>query len=81
MKHRFGVRVAATYEAHTHRELRPAEDFVKVEVSYVYRIHPVPHGLQQTHVVKLLRDWQLDAKPLQPAQGTAEGGAWDIGAS
>ena len=54
---------------------------MKVEVSYVYRIHPVPHGLQRIQVAKVLRDWQWDAKPLQPARGTAEGGAWDIGAS
>ena len=78
MKHRFGIRVAAEHEAQTHRELRPTDDFVKVEVSYV---HPVPHGLQRIQVAKILRDWQWDAKPLQPARGTAEGGAWDIGAS
>ena len=81
LKHRFGIRVVAAYEAHTYRELRPNEEFVKVEVAYVYRIHPVPHGLQRAQVAKILRDWHWDAKPLQPARGTAEGGAWDIGAS
>ena len=79
MKHQFGIRVAATYEATTHKELRPTDHFVKVAIAYVYRIHPVPHGLQRAQVI--LRDWRWDAKPLQPARGTAEGGAWGICAS
>eukprot|EP00435_Cladocopium_sp_Y103_P037958 s173_g10.t1 len=81
MKHRFGIRVATTYEAHTYKELRPSEEFVKVDIQFVYRIHPLPHGLQRAQVAKLLKDWQWHAKPLQPARGTAEGAAWDVGAA
>ena len=30
---------------------------------------------------QLLKDWQWQAQPLQPARGTAEGGAWEVGAA
>ena len=44
MKSRFGIRVIATYEEAAHRELRPGDSFIKVDVSRIYRLHPLPHG-------------------------------------
>eukprot|EP00435_Cladocopium_sp_Y103_P059762 s55_g21.t1 len=67
------------YEEAAHAELRPGDDFIKVTVSKVYRIHPLPHGLQRAQVAKLLREWRWNAKPLQPSRGSSDGGAWDIG--
>lgn len=80
MKARFGIRVKASLEAAAHAELRPGTDFVKVTVKVIYRVHPLPHGLQRTQVVKLLKEWGWAAKPLQPARGTSDGGAWEVGA-
>ena len=80
MKARFGIRVKASLEATAHAELRPGTDFVKVTVKVIYRVHPLPHGLQRTQVVKLLKEWGWAAKPLQPARGTSDGGAWEVGA-
>ena len=80
MKTRYGIRVKASLEAAAHAELRPGTDFVKVTVKVIYRVHPLPHGLQRTQVVKLLQEWGWAAKPLQPARGTSEGGAWEVGA-
>ena len=54
---------------------------MKVEVSRIYGLHPLPHGLQHQQVVQLLRDWQWQAKPLQPSRGFAEGGSWEVGAT
>eukprot|EP00438_Fugacium_kawagutii_P027064 Skav214855 [mRNA] locus=scaffold16:296995:306518:- [translate_table: standard] len=81
MKHRFGLRVHSTYEETTHQELRPGIDFHKVQVTHIYRVHPLPHGLQRAVIAKLLRDWKWDARPLQPSRGTSEGGAWDVGSA
>lgn len=81
MKSRYGVRVLSTFEAATYAELRPGDDFIKVAVKLVFRLHPLPHGLQRSQLVKLLKEWDWPAKPLQPARGTSEGGAWEIGAS
>ena len=80
MKTRYGIRVKASLEAAAHAELRPGTDFVKVTVKMIYRVHPLPHGLQRNQVVKLLKEWNWAAKPLQPARGTSEGGAWEVGA-
>ena len=81
LKHRFGIRVMAAHEEKTYAELRPGEDFVQVKVTTIYKIHPLPHGLQRSQLVKLLRHWEWEAKPLQPARGTGDGGAWHVGAS
>ena len=72
MKQRYGIRVLATYEAAAHAELRPGDDFIKVTVAKIYRIHPLPHGLQRGQVVKLLQEWRWNAKPLQPSRGSSQ---------
>eukprot|EP00435_Cladocopium_sp_Y103_P053215 s2024_g17.t1 len=81
MKNRFGIRVISTYEEQAFKELRPSETFVKVDVSRIYRVHPLPHGLQRQQVCQLLKEWKWQAKPLQPARGSAEGGSWEVGAA
>eukprot|EP00435_Cladocopium_sp_Y103_P021134 s799_g5.t1 len=81
MKNRFGIRVLSTYEEAAFRELRPSEVFLKVDVSRIYRLHPLPHGLQRLQVCQLLKEWKWQAKPLQPARGSAEGGSWEVGAA
>ena len=81
LKNRYGDRVHASHEAAIHKELRPGDQFLKVDVCYVYRLHPLPHGLQRAQVTKILKEWGWAAKPLQPAKGSPEGGSWDVGAS
>ena len=80
LKHRFGIRVLSTEEA-AFRELRPNEEFMKVAVTKIYRLHPLPHGLQRLQVSQLLREWKWQAEPLQPARGSAEGSSWEVGAA
>eukprot|EP00435_Cladocopium_sp_Y103_P053178 s239_g17.t1 len=80
MKHRFGIRVLAAYEETAFRELRPSDTFMKVHISKVFRLHPLPHGLQRQQVIQLLKEWKWQAKPLQPTRGSAEGGSWEVGA-
>eukprot|EP00438_Fugacium_kawagutii_P028090 Skav211003 [mRNA] locus=scaffold1610:94452:115803:- [translate_table: standard] len=79
MKHRFGIRVQASNEAQVYKELRPGDSFMKIEVKYVYRLHPLPHGLQRAQLVKILKEWEWQARPLQPVKGSSEGGAWEVG--
>eukprot|EP00435_Cladocopium_sp_Y103_P031943 s1553_g8.t1 len=81
MKMRMGIRVLSVYEEASFKELRPGDTYVKVDISKIFRIHPLPHGLQRQQVVQLLREWRWQAKPLQPARGSAEGGSWEIGAA
>eukprot|EP00438_Fugacium_kawagutii_P020571 Skav226934 [mRNA] locus=scaffold965:110011:119532:+ [translate_table: standard] len=81
MKFRYGIRVLSVHEERTHQELRPGDGFTKVNVQFVYRIHPVPHGLQRVQVTKLLAEWKWLAKPLQPAKGSSEGASWEVGST
>ena len=55
MKNRFGIRVCAVHEEATHKELRPGDVHVKVDVNNICRLHPLRHGLQRQQVVQLLQ--------------------------
>ena len=81
LKQRFGIRVPTEHEKAAHKELRPGDEFLKVAVTLVYRLHPLPHGLQRSQVAKLLSEISWVAKPLQPAKGSMDGAAWDVGSS
>ena len=81
MKQRYGIRVKAAHEETVYTQLRPGDNFVRVTINKIFRLHPLPHGLQRAQLAKLLQEWSWDAKPLQPSRGSADGGAWEVGAS
>ena len=76
---RFGVRVELTNEQAAHEHLRPDVTFLKVDVQKVFRLHPLPFGLQRKAIEELLKQWKWTARPLQPGKGSHQGGSWDIG--
>ena len=81
VKGRFGIRVKIEDEESAHRQLRPDHSFIKIKVSKVFRITPLPHGVQRATLVKVLASWGWEAKPLQPARGSSAGCAWEIGSA
>ena len=81
LKQRYGIRVPVAQEKASYKELRPGDTFVKVDVNYIFRAHPLPHGIQRAQVAKMLTEWQWSAKPLQPAKGSSQGCSWDLGAA
>ena len=81
VKDRYGVRVAAKDAAAGYKALRPDMPFVDVTVTKVFRLHPVPHGVQRHVLLKLFKEWNWAAKPMQPVRGSAAGAAWEVGAS
>ena len=78
-KNRYGIRVLAQHEEQVYRSLRPQQEFVKVDIQCIYKLHPLPFGLQKISVQRLLKEWKWTARVLQPARGTALGGAWTVG--
>ena len=81
IKQRFGVRVLAKDEATAFKALRPGVPFLDVEVKQVYSLMPLPHGTQKAAISALLKEWNWQAKPLQPGKGNAGHMAWTVGAS
>ena len=77
---RFGIRVLAVNEEKAHKILRPDDDYVKLNIQQVWKAHPLPYGLQKSAMQRLLKEWQWEAKALQPMRGSALGGAWEVGA-
>ena len=78
-KMRYGVRVKATNEEQAYRSLKPQQEYVKVNIQCIYKLHPLPFGLQRVSIQKLLKEWKWTARPLQPTRGSSMGGAWTVG--
>lgn len=52
----------------------------KCDIREIFRLEPLPAGLQRHSLVELLKDMQWSAKPLQPCKGS-QGQAWTVGAT
>ena len=81
LKSRYGLRVQAKHEQTVHEALRPNAEFVQVRITQIYRLHPLPHGLQRATLAKFLKEIKWCARPLQPSRGSSEGASWNVGAS
>lgn len=78
--HKFGVRCLSKHEEELFRTLCPSKPFVKCDIREIFRLEPLPAGLQRHSLVELLKDMQWSAKPLQPCKGS-QGQAWTVGAT
>ena len=64
---KYGVRVRTTEAAKQHEALRPDTPFIAAGSRKVYTMGPWPYGTQRTAIVKVLKQIQWQAKPVQPA--------------
>ena len=53
MKQRCGIRVKADHEM-VYNQLRPGDNFVRATINKIFRLHPLPHGIQRAQLAKLL---------------------------
>ena len=81
VKNRFGIRVKTQDEESAHKALRPDHPYLKIKISKVFKITPLPHGVQRASLIKILSSWGWEAKPLQPTRGSSLGSAWEVGSS
>ena len=77
---RYGVRCLAKYEEAQHKALCPSKPYVKCDIKEIFRLEPLPPGLQRHSLVEMLDDFKWSAKPLQPCKGS-QGHAWTVGSS
>ena len=78
---KYGLRTREADEQQVFEAHRPQHQFLKVRVSAHFRLHPLPHGLQRSSLVQLLKQWGWSGKPLQPDRGDSNGAAWLVGAA
>ena len=77
---KWGIRVKTEDAAMLFGALRPGQIFMQLKLNAIYKVYPLPYGMQRAGVVALMKQWGWAAKPLQPARGSAAGGAWEVGA-
>ena len=75
---KYGVRCLAKHEEVLYKELCPAKPFVKCTVREIYRLEPLPAGIQKQSLIEFLQNLDWGAKPLQPCRGS-QGQAWTVG--
>ena len=76
---KYGIRTLAKDAEAVHQELMPETPYQNVHIDAVYEIRPLPHGIQKTGVLSLLRQWGWEARALQPSRGDQYGAGWLIG--
>lgn len=79
LSHRYGIRVTKVNEPKAHKELKPDETYINVEIRQIYTLFPLPHGLSRAQIAQLLENWNWVARPLQPTRGTTMGQTWTVG--
>ncbi|CAJ1345248.1 unnamed protein product [Effrenium voratum] len=65
---RYGIRFAKDTLAAGHQALRPDEPFNPVTVTELYRLHPLPFGVQRQGLIKTLKSWNWVANPASQGQ-------------
>ena len=76
---KFGIRTKDCDEEALFNLLRPNVPFAKAAASRRFRVHPLLHGTQRADLIKLLREWNWCARPLQPCRGDSQGAARLVG--
>ena len=77
---KWGLRTAVDDEAALFQVVRPGHTFIQIKINFIFKIYPLPFGIQRAGVQQLLQQWKWDSKPLQPTRGSPAGSAWEIGA-
>ena len=81
MKRKYGIRVPAEHEAAAFAILRPDSTYVDARVQRIFRLFPLPHGVQRAGVQKILKNLKWAAKPMQPGPSSSGSMSWQIGAA
>ena len=77
---RYGLRVHQSHAAKLHKQLKPEEEYVQLQIASTWRLRPLPHRLHKQAIQKLLGEWKWSAKALQPLKGSSFGASWQVGA-
>ena len=81
MKHKYGIRVPTEHEAAAFATLRPDSTYIDARVQRIFRLFPLPHGVQRAGVQKILKNLKWAAKPMQPGRSSSGSMSWQIGAA
>ena len=80
MGHRYGLRTLEKHGEEVHTKYCPQKPFIRGNISFIFKIEPLPTGTQRQSLATILRSWGWNAKPLQAVRAS-QGKAWEIGAT
>ena len=81
LKNKYGLRFWNADLEKGYKTLKPTEQFVDTKVQTLYKLFPLPFGLQRIALQKCITAWGWNAKVRQSIGGGQEGTAWEVGAS
>ena len=78
---KYGVRVLDADAEETFKKLRPEEPFINTKATSIYRLFPLPFGMQRHSLQKAITKWGWQARVLQPIGGGVAGNTWEAAAA
>ena len=78
---KYGVRVLDSDAEETFKKLRPEELFINTKATSIYRLFPLPFGMQRHSLQKAITKWGWQARVLQPIGGGVAGSTWEVAAA
>lgn len=75
---RYGIRVAAKHFQQVFQQLKPDGQFLAPGQRLHWHCGPWPYGTDRKMLAKIFKDWQWQARPLQPAKSVEGGMMWLI---
>lgn len=78
-QHKLGLRTLKKHDAVIQAVVYPGREVANCEITVVYEVGPLPHGLSPAQVGTLLRDWKWVGKALEQHRSTSDGQFWEVG--
>ena len=73
---RYGIRVAAKHFQQVFQQLKPEGQFLAPGQRLNWHCGPWPFGTDRKMLARIFKDWQWQARPLQPAKAVEGGMMW-----
>ncbi|CAJ1340118.1 unnamed protein product, partial [Effrenium voratum] len=78
---KYGARVLDADAEEMFKKLRPEEPFINTKATSIYRLFPLPFGVQRHSLQKAITKWGWQARVLQPIGGGVAGNTWEVAAA
>lgn len=76
---KLGLRTLKKHDHVIQAVIYPDREVSSRDITTVYEVGPLPHGLTSQQVSSLLRDWKWHGRPLKQQRSSADGQYWDVG--
>ena len=78
---KYGLRASSDNMEEVHQLLKPDQEFMGSQIQSIYKLYPLPWGLQRHALQQCLKKFGWKARVLQTVGGGSAGMGWEVGAA